>query len=371
MKKREILYLINRYRIIVKNIRLINPIKLTFNEKYWFPDVNELNEQFKILKEEILQAIDENEKLIKDTTITKKCDHQVRIKYYSLFHTYYECVLCGKYCSNEKWFKPKYDDNHTVNFAGGDIDDEYYRPDTKYREKILNIILEILKNFNDDDEVDLVDEFSKISDKYKECISYIDTNPKKEENYILIIGGTNKYYLSDGDKLFINEDYESNTFDFLDYFSRLLDTKVGILENEKELSKRKYDDMKKDEQLKFMEYDTIRSLNGHLNRLKEIPFKIIINLSSLLDFSVEDGRVEKRPYDLNLQEMFPGSHIINISKLSDKSIEKIKAFLSVQKETSYVKPDNDENYYCVKHDEILGSDINETCEKISRLIRRS
>ncbi len=378
MKKKEILYLINRYKTIINNNGLLNPIKLTMhgricnilkNEDEWFPNVSELKEQFEVLKQELLQAIDENEKLIRDTAIVKKCDHQVRIKYYNPFAAYYECVLCGKFSPN-RFFESKYDNNYTVNFIGGNVEDDDYIENEKYREKILNIILKILKKFNDDDEVDLVAEFSKISKEYKKYISYIDTNPRREENYILIIGGTNKFYLNNEDKIFINEDYESNTFDFLDYFRKLLNTKVGIIENEKELSNRKYDDMKKDKQLEFIKYDTIESLNKYLNELKEIPFKIIINLSSLFDFSVEDDEIVKHPYNLNLQEMFPGSHIINISKLSSKSIEEIKSFLSKQKEISYVKPDDDENYYYVQHDEVLESNINSTCESIKELVRR-
>ena len=50
----------------------------------------------------------------------------------------------------------------------------------------------ITNNYNDDEEVDLVQEIKKLG--LKDCTIY--EKPFKKENYILIIGGSNKQYIS-------------------------------------------------------------------------------------------------------------------------------------------------------------------------------
>jgi hypothetical protein len=60
----------------------------------------------------------------------------------------------------------------------------------------------------------------------------INLEPRKEENYILIIGGTNLKYIDPNKKIYARKDYKSSTLDFLNYFSQLLNTKIAIIENQ-------------------------------------------------------------------------------------------------------------------------------------------
>ena len=374
MKKKDIINLINAKRIIEKNYHLLKSIKTIdgyLPEEEWFPHNEKYQEQFNILKKEILEAIDETPKA-KNITSSINCNHEVRLTHWHFLGSEYECVICGKTVSSDNlvnWFQSIYRNKHTVSFYDKNQKDEYgykYTVESgKTKEEVINMILNILAKYNDDDEIDLVDEFSKLNIFGME----INKEPRKEENYILIIGGTNSLYLDPNKEIYARKDYKSITIDFLNYFSQLLNTKIAIIENKDTLKRNKFKEHKENYYyLNFYNYNTINELNNHISNLKSISFKVIIDLTDLYEYQINDNIISSKPYNLNLKEIFPHSQIIKVQKLSSKSLEKLKELLQTQKIKTYVNIDRD--YYYLNENEVTKIDLEETCQNIKTLLRK-
>ena len=374
MKKKDIINLINAKRIIEKNYHLLKSIKTIdgyLPEEEWFPHNEKYQEQFNILKKEILEAIVETPKA-KRIASSIKCNHEVRLTHWHILGSEYECVICGKTVSSDNlvnWFQSIYRNKHTVSFYDKNQKDEYgykYTVESgKTKEEVINMILNILAKYNDDDEIDLVDEFSKLNILGME----INKEPRKEENYILIIGGTNSLYLDPNKEIYARKDYKSITIDFLNYFSQLLNTKIAIIENKDTLKRNKFKEHKENYYyLKFYNYNTINELNNYISNLKSISFKVIIDLTDLYEYQINDNIISSKPYNLNLKELFPHSQIIKVQKLSSKSLKKLKELLQKQKIETYVNIDRD--YYYLNENEVTKIDLEETCQNIKTLLRK-
>ena len=121
--------------------------------------------------------------------------------------------------------------------------------------------------------------------------------------------------------------------------------------------------------MKFYNYNNLNELNSYISNLKSIPFKVIIDLTDLYDYQVNNYMFSSSPYDLNLKELFPHSSIIKVPKLSSKSLQELKEFLLLQKNTTYVNVDKD--YYSLNEDEITKTDLEETCQNIKVLLRKN
>lgn len=372
MKKKDIVDLINAKEIIKKNSNLLKPIKTDdgyLPEEEWVPNIEKYKEQLNILKNEISETIKES-KQAQSVVDNIKCSHEVRLKHRETFGSQYECVICGKYASSDNhidWFQSIYRNKHTISFYDKYQEDEdgyYIYENGKTKDEVIDMILRILAKYNDEDEIDLVNEFSKISIPEVE----INLEPRKEENYILIIGGTNLKYIDPNKKIYARKDYKSSTLDFLNYFSQLLNTKIAIIENQNTLMETEYIKHKKNNSLNFYKYNTIDELNNYISYLKLIPFKVIIDLTDLYDYQIDDYKFSSRPYDLNLKELFPHSQIIKVPKLSSKSLQELKEFLLLQKNTTYANVDKD--YYYLNENEVTKTDLEETCQNIKTLLRK-
>ena len=372
MKKKDIINLINAKSIIKKNYNLLKPIKTDdgyLEEDKWFPNIEKYKEQFDILKKEISDALNET-KIAESIANNIKCDHEVRLKHFGAFWSNYECVFCGKSVSSDNlidWFQSMNRNKHTISFYDKYQEDEdgYYTTNNgKTKEEVIDMILRILAKYNDEDEVDLVNELSKLEISGME----INKEPRKEENYILIIGGTNLMYIDPNEGIYVRKNYKSSTIDFLNYFSQLFNTKIAIIENPNTLIKKEFIEHEKNYYLKFYNYNNLIELNNNLSNLKSVPFKVIIDLSDLYDYQFNDKTFSSKPYDLNLKELFPRSQIIKVQNLSSKSLQKLKKFLLSQKITTYANIDKD--YYYLNQDKVTKTDLEETCENIKTLLRK-
>ena len=373
MRKKDIINLVNAKRIIKENSGLLEPIKTYdgyLKEEEWVPNIEKYKEQFNILKKEIRDTLKET---IQAQTIIDgiKCNHEVRLSHYVTFGSKYECVFCGKTVNSDNlidWFQSNYRNKHTVSFYEKYQEDEegcYLNENGKTKEEVIDMVLRILEKYNDEDEVDLINEFSKLKVSGME----INKEPKKEENYVLIIGGTNLMYLDTNQGIYVKKNYKSSTIDFLNYFSQLLNTKIAIIENTDTLIGKEYIEHQKNNYLKFYNYNNLNELNSYISNLKSIPFKVIIDLTDLYDYQVNNYMFSSSPYDLNLKELFPHSSIIKVPKLSSKSLQELKEFLLLQKNTTYVNVDKD--YYSLNENEITKTDLEETCQNIKVLLRKN
>ncbi len=329
MKKREIIELINANITIDNNDPVIaniedrsyyRPFRRTEDE--WFPNIPDLNQYFDILKTEIKESLEESDKA-KEVIKSIQCDHQVRLEHYGFITSDYECVLCGHHVSSDNSISFKDSNNrnkHTVTFISKyqtDGDDYDYEVDNGYtKEEIYNYIIKILENFNDEDEVDLVEEFSKLQ------ISNMTVNKekRKQEKYILIIAGTNKEYISDS--TYISNNYDLKVDEYYNYFISMLNTKVAIIDNSF-----KYDNFSS--KVEVMNYDTLESLIKSIDDLKDIHFDIVVDLSKLYKYNIINNEFESIDYKLPLNELFADSSLfsINESLKVDENCNNIKKLL--------------------------------------------
>ncbi len=314
MKKREIIELINANITIDNNDPVIaniedrsyyRPFRRTEDE--WFPNIPDLNQYFDILKTEIKESLEESDKA-KEVIKSIQCDHQVRLEHYGFITSDYECVLCGHHVSSDNSISFKDSNNrnkHTVTFISKyqtDGDDDDYEVDNGYtKEEIYNYIIKILENFNDEDEVDLVEEFSKL----KIDNMTINKEKRKKEKYILIIAGTNKEYLNDS--TYISNNYDLKVEEYYNKFISMLNTKVAIIDNSF-----KYDRFSG--MVDAKNYDTLESLNTSLEYYKDINFDIVIDLSKLYQFEIINNQFQAKEYKLPLNELFPNSNIFSINE---------------------------------------------------------
>lgn len=338
MKKSEILKLIEVNKIIKNNSDILSITKekgedhFPKDKKYWFPDIEELKEEFEILREEVQEALDETN-ACKTYIQNSNCNHDVRLEHYGLFGSHSKCIFCGKFIEGKNYCNFEYSINRnkycvTLVAKYQDDDDYGYVSDGYTNEQVYEIILNLLKDKDMDEEVDLIQEFKKLN--LHNC--KINDEKKVNENYILIIGGTNKKFI-DKDTYIVS--LNSNiSAEYVKYFSGLLNTRVELIDNTETLGnlelKKMFDDNHR--YLKFTSYKTKEELEKELLRQKDIPFKVIIDLSNLYEYKIYNDAVSKENVELNLSEYFPNSHIVKINdsdnnKLQEETCVKIKKLL--------------------------------------------
>lgn len=90
MKKIDILKIMSMYNTLKSNYLLLSPLEYKRwsegeknryqPEKNWFPNIPDFNEQFDILKQEILEKIEQTSKYEKEIQ-RMSCTHEVRLQY--------------------------------------------------------------------------------------------------------------------------------------------------------------------------------------------------------------------------------------------------------------------------------------------------
>lgn len=379
MKKKDILKLINAKQVIAKNQNLLATIQdkiysSTFyeSEKFWFPNIPELQDYFAVLKKELLDAkkqTDEATSLIKET----KCSHEVRLNYHSLFSSSNICVLCGHYSSSDNCIsfrESSYRNKHTVTFPAkyqSDDDGPYEVENGQTNEELLNIILSILEPYSPEDEVDLVEEFGKLDLKGMT----LNQEKRKIENYVLIIGGTNREYIEGDKSVYLSRKKELDSIPFIQYFNEVLNTKIAIIEQKDILKHKSIKEIEKDHQrIFFQDYKTLKNLNSALYQVENIPFKLIIDLTENYDYQIQDNKVTCRIHELNLEEMFPESHIIRVRPLNGTKKEIDNTLKHAQENDIYQINQDTKEYYYLDKQEIKKQDSEETCNHLKKLLRK-
>ena len=363
MKKIEILKLIESRLSIEKNNKLLSITKYENNDRYlkpecrWFPNIPDLKEEFDVLKEEVKDALDENKK--NESFIQSVCTHDVRLTHYGLFTDSYKCVLCDEYIesdNNVTWNLSKNRNKYCVNLIAKyqEGEDYGYVSDGYTKEDVYKIILNILENRDDDEDIDLIQEFKKLN--LKNCD--INEEKKKPENFILIIDGSNKQFVDDD--TYITTESLNLGFKFAKEFLALLNTKVKLISN-KDYKEDNYD-------FKLKKYTTKEEIEELLH--DDISYKLIIDLSEIYDYKVSEGEILKESYDLKLSERYPNSKIIKIINLSKNSLEKLTEYLRTFQQENLYAYHPKEDYYYLENDTVKKNDFEETCGRIKRLLKK-
>lgn len=354
MRKNEILKLIEAYKTINKNKSLVSMTIdkkfkiLSIDKKQWFPKIAELEKEFNTLEKEIECALNETNHC-KNIIENSNCNHEIRLKYKGLISDYSTCVLCDKIIYDNKCVNFEYSINrnkYCIDLIAKYQDDEDYDDvlNGYTDEQVHKIIINILKDKKNDEEIDLVHEFKKLN--LPNCI--INEEKKVIENYILIIGGSNKQFIDNESYLYKNS--LNIGVDFLKYFYGFLNTRIELIDNSTLLESANFKNAfsKENRNLKLIKYDTILELEKILSSQKEIPFKIIIDLSELYEYKISDNVISKEVYNLKLSEYFKNSHIIRINNLSRYSLKQLEEYLKKTENLNNSYAYRDNKYYYMK-----------------------
>jgi len=124
--------------------------------KYYLPNIDDLKQDLEILKNEV-KEIENKYKNALNELESYECDHSVRFVTYHDFGATHKCIFCGKTI---------YDDNDCIK-----LNDEEYKLGCEFK-TVFRIVKNILKDKDDNEEIDFISEFEKMNTKRKRKIRY-------------------------------------------------------------------------------------------------------------------------------------------------------------------------------------------------------
>jgi hypothetical protein len=198
-----------------------------------------------------------------------------------------ECVLCGQRINGDHLLNGTiYNDanrnRYYASFLGTYEDEEDGLVKGTNEDTIYKYINQILIGKDEDEEIDLVQEMKRAN--IEKC-NIID-NPFKKEYYILIIGGSNRKMISNGN--YITSPSQDISLHLAYYLKGLPNTNVEIIDNPETFKLdqyHKYFPYGPSSSMKCVSYETIQELMKEVNNLSTFcPFNLIIDASNLNDY---------------------------------------------------------------------------------------
>jgi hypothetical protein len=180
---------------------------------------------------------------------------------------------------------------------------------------IYKYINQILIGKDEDEEIDLVQEMKRAN--IEKC-NIID-NPFKKEYYILIIGGSNRKMISNGN--YITSPSQDISLHLAYYLKGLPNTNIEIIDNPETFKLdqyHKYFPYGPSSSMKCVSYETIQELMKEVNNLSTFcPFNLIIDASNLNDYQISNDTVNVIPIDFDLKNLFLSSYVIRFRQLGN------------------------------------------------------
>jgi len=377
MTKKEILKIIEMELFIINNNKIMkipepyDNSNIRIDESMWFPNIPELKSDFDILKKEIKKVIgiiDEYRLELNKIKREITCNHTIREFYNYGFCNTSKCIFCNKIINgdNVKNGNTIYNDinrnKNCVMIQMQDYDEDGHLINGYTIKQVYEIIKEILKDKQDDEGIDFIKEFKKLNLKYCE----IDERPLEKEYYVLIIGGSNKHYINE--KQYIISDKLLDSIEIAYYLCGIPKVNVELIENKEAYETQKF---KKRfpytniSNIKFENYSLVEELNKKIELEKNVPFDIIIDMSTLFEYKDE----HIKPYNLNLKEVFPNSYNIKIEKhglkTSQELLKILKDNLTIY-DNAYLQSNNE--YYYLNNENFEKTNLTQTCKNIKKLI---
>jgi len=346
---------------------------IPMSEAKWFPKIDALKDEFDILKKEIKDVISEKQAAEHFMKNEFKCNHSVRISDWdsrgSLSKYRDTCVICGEKFFDSTVYKRKDIESlaernqplatfigyENVTPSGFDPEEEFI---TNYRENdIIKILWEILAK-TDSEDIDIVSEIAKLN--LEKCI----INKPHNKNLILIIVGSNKEWVDDYTYLKARNYLESQgvTKSVIEYFKNLYNVAIEILGDEETI--KGYN--QEDDLIVLQQYTGIEYLKGYLEYIKDIPFSLIIDMSSLRTYEVVDNQIILARHQIDLKSIFPNTPIVSIEDFYHEDIEVLESALKQTEGNTYAYKDS--SYYYLEDGKLTKT--NNACDKIKRLIRK-
>lgn len=331
MTKREILKFIEAKRSIEVNSRFNEVINSRLYQGFindknlleCFVDIAKVEEDFKILKEEVDKSLDKvkmSKEVVKN--LSGRCNHEVRLKQYGFAGYGFDCVFCGKSITDDYYenFEDSVNRNrHSVTFNSNvfyDEDGEECIVSEGYSyQQVYDLIVKILEDKDMEEEINLVSEFKKLN------ISDVVIRDEKlsKEDYILIVCGSNKESLTNGTYISRESDVDIS-IKFLKYFKDMLNLKLCFISSE-EVVKTYHILDEQSRNLKIMQYNSLDSLLQCLDKVRDIPFKCILDFSNLFTYCMSLERLDIFDYSVPVENIFPNSlYLKSESSCKDEKI---------------------------------------------------
>lgn len=377
MRKREIVNLIELNKMVLEGNKY---------KKIVIPKFDELNDELDILKNEVEEGIKASEEA-KDEIKKYNCDHNVRFSYPGGWGYMRddECVFCGKKFAADNVHRGDtiYDDvnrnRYCVRFTTNYVYDCDFYCDNAYSEReIYDLLLKIIEGIDDEEEIDFVQLLKNLN--IKDC--EVDERRKEKTHYILIISGSNKYSI--GGRGYITCDRIPLLPDFASLFTSIPNVRIELLDNEESFKDKKFTDkidINKVRNMRCTSYETIEELKKELNSEKDVPFDIIIDMSSLYYYKIDNGNIISEKVDINFKEIFPDSYVIKIDDYGSREqveiLEILKdKLLGYNEAYGYIKPKinysmyrrEEEDFYKVNGDSLGITDVNDVYKGLRRVL---
>lgn len=377
MKKREIVNLIELNKMVLEGNKY---------KKIVIPKFDELNDELDILNKEVEEKIrdaEEAKKKIKECY----CDHSVRFSYPGGWGYMRddECIFCGKGFAPDNVHRGDtiYEDinrnrycvRFTTNYC---YDDDFYCDDAYSEYEVYNLLLKIIENIDDDEEIDFVQLLKNLN--IKDC--EVDERKKEKTHYILIIAGSNKYSISD--RGYITCDRIPLLPDFASLFTSIPNVRIELLDNEESFKDKKFTDkidINKFRNIRCAHYETIEELKKALDNEKDVPFDIIIDMSSLYDYKIYNDKIISEKVDINFKEIFPDSYVTKIDDYGSREqveiLEILKdKLLGYNEAYGYIKPKKSRSIYRekkwdfhrVNRDSLETTDVSDVYKGLRRVL---
>ena len=375
MKKREIVDLIELNKKILDGNRYKGIV---------IPKFDELKEELNVLKKEVEEGIkvsDEAREKIKQYS----CDHSVRFHYPGGWGYMRDdkCVFCGKdfEADNIVHGNTIYEDvnrnRYCVRFTTNYFYDEDFYCNNAYSElEVYDLLLKIIENIDDDEEVDFVQLLKNLN--IKDC--EVDERRKEKTHYILIISGSNKYSISD--RGYITCDEIPLLPEFASLFTSIPNVRIELLDNDEVFKDKKFTDkidVNKVRNIRCASYETTEELQRELDNEKDVPFDIIIDMSSLYDYKMDNCKIISEKVDIDFKGIFPNSYVTKIDDFGSREqlevLEILKEkLLNYNEAYGYMKTKKNcfrsekKEFYKVNGDSLETTDINEVYKGLRRIL---
>lgn len=379
MKKREIVNLIELNKMILAGNRY---------KEIVIPKFDELNEELDILKMEVQEGIkkyEESRKKIKEYS----CDHSVRFHYPGGFGYMCndKCIFCEKVIEGDNIVHSNtiYDDvnrnRYCVRFTTNYFYDCDFFCDNAYTEReVYDLLLNIIENIDDEEEIDFVQLLKNLN--IKDC--KIDERRKEKTHYILIISGSNKFSISEDQ--YITSNKIPLITNFASLFTSIPGIRIELMDNEDTFKSKQFTDkldINKMRNIRCAHYETIEELRREIDNEKNVPFDIIIDMSSLYNYKIDNCKIIPEKIDINFKEMFPNSYVIKIDDYGSKKKIEILEILKEQllkynEAYGYINPakhyfgviDDEDDVYKVNGDSVGTTDVNDIYKNVRRVLVR-
>lgn len=377
MKKREIVNLIEHNKKVLKGNKY---------KEIVIPKFDELKDELDILKSEVEEGIktsEESRKKIKEYN----CDHSVRFHYPSGwgYMRSDECIFCGKGFAPDNVHRGDtiYEDinrnRYCVRFTTNYVYDcDFYCNNAYSEQEVYDLLLKIIENIDDDEEIDFVQLLKNLN--IKDC--EVDVRRKENTHYILIISGSNKYSI--GDRGYITCDGIPLLPDFARLFASIPNVRIELLDNEQSFKDKKFTDkidINKVRNIRCVSYETIEEIKKEINNEKNVPFDIIIDMSSLYDYKIDTGKIISEKVDINFKEIFPNSYVIKMDDFGNgeqlEILEILKnKLLSYNEAYGYIKPKKtysmysreEDDFYKINGDSLGTTAVNDVYKGLRRVL---